>query len=57
MVSGKKVDLVDTVFLVVVENFDVFVFQEVEVDLMAVVSDSHHKSTLDVEGLDFLVKW
>lgn len=53
MVAGQEVNLVDAVFFVVVENFDVFVFQEVQVDLMPVVADSHYKSALDVEGLDF----
>lgn len=56
MISRQKVNLIDFILFVIVENLNVLIVQEVKIDLVPIVADSHHKSRLYVEGPYFLVK-
>lgn len=56
MVTGKKIDFVDFVQFVIVKDLNVFILQQVEIDLMAIVSDSHYKSPVEIQSLDLLME-
>lgn len=56
MVSWQKVDLVNPILFVIVEYFHVFIFQQIQIDLVSVVANAHHKSPLQVERFDLLVQ-
>jgi hypothetical protein len=56
MRSVEKCDLLDQVVLVVVENLNVKIAYKVQVDLIAIVANTHYKRTPFVENLDLFVE-
>lgn len=56
MVSRQKVNLIDFVFFMIIEDLYVFIVQQVEIDFVTVIANSHDKSSLHVEGIDFLME-
>ncbi len=56
MISRQKVNLIDFILFVIVEDLNVFIVQQVEIDFVTVIANSHDKSSLHVEGIDFLVE-
>lgn len=55
VISFQKVDFIDSILFVVIEDFDVFIFQQVQINLVSVVANAHDKSPFQVEGLDLLM--
>ena len=56
VISFQKVDFVYPIFFVVVEDFDVFVFQQIQINLVSVVPNTHDKSPFEIKGLDLLMQ-
>ena len=56
VVSFQKVDFINLVFFVIIEDFDVLVFQQIQINLVPVVANAHDKSPLEVEGFDLLMQ-
>ena len=56
MIPWQKVDFVDFVQLVIVKNLHVFILKQIQINLVPVVANAHNKSTLQVEGLYFLMQ-
>jgi hypothetical protein len=52
----QKINPINFVQLVVVKNLNVLVMQQVQVDLVAIVPNSHHKSPLHIQKLDFFMQ-
>jgi hypothetical protein len=52
----QKVDSVNPVFFVIVEHFYILVFQQIQIDFVSVVANTHDKSPLEVESLDLLMQ-
>lgn len=57
MIPLQVFDPVYFVQLVIVKNLHVFIVEQVEIDLVSIIANANHKSTLDEEGSDFLVDW
>lgn len=45
MLGIQKVNIIDFVQLVVVEDFDIFFPQQIQVNLMGIIPDSHNEGS------------
>ena len=48
MIPFQKVDFVYSIFFVVVENLYVLIFQQIQIDLVAVVANAHDLSLIHI---------
>ena len=56
MIAGQKINLIDFIQFMIIENFYIFIFQQVKIHLMPIVANTHDKGALRVEGIDFFMK-
>lgn len=53
VISGEKIDFIDLVEFVIVKYLDVFVLEQIQVHLVAVVAYTHDKGAFCVEQIYF----
>ena len=56
MIHIKLLDLFDAGLFVIYENFEINISQQIQVNLVTIVSDRHHKSPVLIKEVDLFGK-
>jgi hypothetical protein len=56
MTGVKRDNLLNQILLVIVEDFNIEIVQEIQVHLVTIIPDAHHKRATFVQDLDLLVE-
>jgi hypothetical protein len=56
MLHIQQMDFFNQITLVIIKYLDVMMIQQIQIDLISVVTNGHHKTSLLIQDFDFSIK-